>query len=247
MNRFYRTAGVLGGMGPEATVEFLQRLVIETQATRDQDHLPTLVLSDPRIPDRTAHILGGGESPGAYLVERARRLQQMGAGLIVIPCNTAHYYWSEVQQSVEIPVLHIVQETVNEISEAGLMTKSSQIGILATRGTITAGLYRAELDKRGASSLVPEEAAQDRVQQSIQWLKSRQNRGESVAYLQDAINQLRRRGAAAIILGCTEIGLVADELELTIPVFDSLTALARATIRESRVKTEEVQHASGGF
>lgn len=238
MSRYHRLAGVLGGMGPEATAVFLQRLVSETNATRDQDHLPTLVLSDPLIPDRTAHILGRGESPVTYLVERARRLEGMGAELIAIPCNTAHFYWLEIKRSVRIPVLHIVRETVDEICAAGLVTSSNSIGILATRGTIATGLYHTELNRRGMAPMQPGEHIQDQIQQSINWLKSRQRRRDSVLCFQNAIDDFCERGASAVIFGCTEIGLVTDELELKLPAFDSLTALARATIRDARAPAD---------
>ncbi len=127
-------------MGPLAGAVFAQYLVELAPAATDQEHIPVVLINDPNIPDRTAYILGAStRSPLPHLIDHARKLEQLGAELIAIPCNTAHVFWSEVARSVSIPVLNIIDETARRIeSEEG----SRRIGLLATKGTVKAGLYQ---------------------------------------------------------------------------------------------------------
>ena len=115
-----RTVGVMGGMGPEATAAFYGSFVQRTPALVDQAHHPVIIFSDPRVPDRTEFILGQGPSPEPALLSLARKLEAAGADLIAIPCNTAHLFWKEISESVEIPVLNILEETVLETGQPGL-------------------------------------------------------------------------------------------------------------------------------
>ncbi|MGI9498397.1 MAG: aspartate/glutamate racemase family protein, partial [Geminicoccaceae bacterium] len=148
--------GVLGGMGPAATVDFMGKLVRLTSATADQDHIPLVVMSDPRIPDRVAPILDGrGASPAAAMVERAEALERAGAAALAIPCHTAHYWAFEVQAAVSLPLLHIVDAVLADL-ERRQATKGS-IGLLATAATLKAGLYQSKLEKAGYHCLLPDD------------------------------------------------------------------------------------------
>lgn len=221
-------------MGPEATAIFCRILTQLTPAARDQEHLTVYTLNDPTIPDRVSHIFGHGESPLQHLIRLVQQLERWGADFISIPCNTVHYLWKEMQQSVRIPILHIIEETVKEVSQTAFDQRrgnANRIGILATRGTIHLQLYQKSLIQSGLIPLVPSQNTQDRVQQSIVCIKAKQRQEEAVAAIQEAIEELQREGAGAMILGCTELGLFSHRLHSDVPLFDSMTSLARATLR----------------
>ncbi|MCX7932214.1 MAG: amino acid racemase [Rhodovarius sp.] len=233
-----RMLGVLGGMGPLASAEFMRRLTLLTPAERDQDHIPTLLLSDPRVPDRTAARLAGGEDPLPALLRGIRILEQGGAEAIAIPCNTAHGWYEEMQAATRLPILHIVDAAVRDLARQGIGA-GQPIGVLATAGTLAMGLYQQRLSALSHPCLVPEEAEmRELVSPGIALVKA--NRVED-AYppLAEAARRLHGRGAAAVVLGCTEIPLgIAAGPALPFPVVDSIEALARAAIAWARAEEE---------
>lgn len=226
-----RTVGILGGMGPEATAEFYRKLIELTPAANDQEHLPVIMLSDPRVPDRTDYILGSGQPFLPFLRQLACDLERYGADFIAMPCNTAHLFWQELSDAVGIPFLNILEETVDEI-ESTVGSDSVQIGVLATVGTIRSVLYQTALRKRGITALIPPESVQREVHGVIKSVKADVQREDSRKRVEGAVQALCDEGADGVILGCTELGLVGD-LESNVPVFDSLDILVRATVRES--------------
>ncbi|HEX7892213.1 MAG TPA: amino acid racemase [Ramlibacter sp.] len=219
--------GVLGGMGPAAGAWFAYRLALLTGVTSDQEHLPVLLVNDPRIPDRSEAALSGGTSPLPAMQERLRFLESSGCECAVIPCNTAHHWFSELQASVKIPLIHIVPAAIAGLRARGI--GAGPIGLLGTRATVRSDLYRGELAAAGFTVLP---YTQDDVERlcvrPIQAVK--QNRvAEAAAALAEAIHTLKGRGAHAVILGCTELpvafaALAAEDLDL--PVVDSIDALA---------------------
>ncbi len=165
-----KVVGILGGMGPEATADLFSKIVRSTPARRDQDHLRVIVDSLPQIPDRTAAILGQGESPGPVLRAAARRLESWGAEVIVIPCNTAHYYHGDIAAAVSVPVLHIMEQTARAITSAHPEVR--KVGILASTGTLNAGLYRRALEAVGLTELCPPPDVQEDVMAAIYGVKA---------------------------------------------------------------------------
>jgi aspartate racemase len=230
-------------MGPEATAEFFRQLIELTPAEADQDHVPVIIISDPRIPDRTDYILGVGDPFLPDLLRLARTLEKHGADFIVMPCNTAHLFWQDLCDAVDIPVLNIVEETISEILAAG-RGLHRQIGVLATIGTLQTGLYQTGLERRGLRPLVPSESTQRELHQAIKWVKAKADRQMSKERIELAVESLREAGADGVILGCTELSLVAYA-DMGIPLFDSLKILVNATLQEAfnKPKTEAV---SGG-
>jgi aspartate racemase len=224
-----RTVGVLGGMGPEASAVFLQYLIRLTPAARDQDHIPVILAADPSIPDRTAFLLGSGESPLPRLTDLAGVLERAGADLIVVPCNTAHVFWADIARAVAVPVLHIVDETIRRIEpgEPGM-----RVGLLATRGTIASGLYQSALDAVGYHPVLPTEDLQGEAQAIIEGVKGGGDRSGLTKRLHNLIDRFVERGAERLILGCTELGLVLGP-DPGLPVTDSLWALAEATVEQA--------------
>lgn len=228
-----KVVGILGGMGPEATALFFHQLVRLTPAQREQEHLRVIILNDPHIPDRNAHLLERGETPLPALVEGAKKLQDWGAEILAIPCNTAHYFWDDIRQAVFIPVLNIVEETIHALHQVLPAGAGTPIGILGTRATLQLGLYEHALRREGFRPLVPEARLLAGVQQAIRELKGEGSKDRTRERIQGALQHLAQEGARGIILGCTELGLLVHKLEPPVAVFDTLEILARATVREA--------------
>jgi aspartate racemase len=225
-----RVLGVLGGMGPLASAEFMRRLTLLTPAERDVDHIPAVLWSDPRVPDRTAARLGGGEDPLPALIRGLRGLEAAGCGAVAIPCNTAHGWHDAMQAATRLPILHIVDAAAEELARLGV--PGGRIGVMGTAGTLAMRLYQERLAARGYDCLVPTPGEMDRlVSPGIAAVKA--NRVPAAhAPLAEAARLLAGRGARAVVLGCTEIplGLAAGPAP-SFPVCDTIDALARAAIR----------------
>ncbi|MFS0706149.1 aspartate/glutamate racemase family protein [Cellulomonas sp. 179-A 9B4 NHS] len=224
--------GVIGGVGPAATVSFLDLVVRHTDAGRDQDHVDMVVLQHASIPDRTAYILGdSAEDPGPVMAADARRLEALGVDFVVVPCNTAHHFTDEMAAAVTVPVLSIVHETVDEV--AGRPGTSS-VGLLATSGTLASGVYQRAAGERGLTVLEPD-ADDQRVVMSLIYDQVKAGRPADVDALRGVAARLADRGADVVVLGCTELSVVALEHDLLAePLFvDSLDVLARRTVVRS--------------
>lgn len=224
-----QSLGVLGGMGPLASAQFMLRLTLLTDAARDQDHIPAVLWSDPRVPDRTAARIGGGEDPLPALLRGIRGLEAAGCGAIAIPCNTAHGWFDAMQAATPLPILHIVDAAEAELLRAGVTP--GPIGLMGTAGTLAMRLYQERLEPRGWTCLVPDAAEMARlVSPGIAEVKA--NRvAEAYAPLAEAARNLVARGARAVVLGCTEIPLgIAAGPALPFPVCDTIDGLARAAI-----------------
>jgi aspartate racemase len=222
--------GIFGGMGPEATANLYQTIVAMTPADRDQDHIPTLIFSFPQVPDRTTAIRSGDRSIVPYLVEGVRLLERSGATLIAIPCNTAHYYYDDMQKAVRIPIIHMIREAADETLR--LHPGVETVGLLATSGTIASGLYEKEFLARGVRTLVPDEASQSGlVMRSIGLIKANRDREVCRDLLGRAGRDLVARGARVVVLGCTEIPLAFDPATVDVPVVNASRVLAEAAMR----------------
>ncbi|MCC9075167.1 amino acid racemase [Litorilinea aerophila] len=233
-----KVVGILGGMGPAATVDLFQQIVSLTPARRDQDHLPILIHNDPTIPDRTAAILHGGTDPLPQMIEGVHRLERMGAQLIAMPCNTAHYYWGALQAQCQVPILHMIRETAQAIVAhwPGLR----RIGVLATSGTLQCHLYQDALAAVGLTALVPDREAVAAIMDAVYQIKAGILEGEPVHLLRSVGAGLVAAGAEVLILGCTEIPLVLHDGDLPVPLLSSTRVLAQAVIREARASQEAV-------
>ncbi|HWT10008.1 MAG TPA: amino acid racemase [Roseomonas sp.] len=224
-----RMLGVLGGMGPLAGATFMQRLTLLTPADRDQDHIPSILWSDPRVPDRTAARLSGGEDPLPWLLRGIAGLEAAGCGAIAIPCNTAHGWFEGMQAATRLPILHIVHAAADELLR--LRVPPGAVGLLATSGTLAMRLYQDRLAARGYDCLVPTEEEMSRIVMPAIDLVKANRIAESYAPLAEMARRLIERGARAVVLGCTEIPLgIAAGPALPFPVADTIDALARAAI-----------------
>lgn len=227
-----QAVGVIGGVGPMATVYYMQRVIEMTKAGCDQEHINMLVFNDCDIPDRTAFITEKSpDNPLPVMVEDAKRLEAAGCEFVVIPCNTAHYFYDELEQAVEIPVVNIVEETIR-YAKARVQDLSC-VGIMATTGTIVTGTYQKYAERAGLSFAVLDENEQNLLMQIIyDGVKA----GKPVprADFDRVANHLRAKGAQCLILGCTELSVLKRDLPINDPdVLDSIDVLASETVRRS--------------
>lgn len=230
-----RILGVLGGMGPLASAHFMLRLTLLTPATRDQDHIPTVLWSDPRVPDRIAGRAGTGPDPLPWLLHGIDGLRQAGCGAIAIACNTAHAWYDAMAAHTDLPILHIVDAAATDLD--GLRLDGRRVGIMGTVPTLQLRLYQDRLADQGWDCIQPTDGEMQRlVLPAIAQVKI--NRvAEAYAPLVEAANLLAARGAEAVVLGCTEIplGIQAGPANtLRVPVVDTIDSLARAAIRWAR-------------
>lgn len=221
-----KTIGILGGMGPAATVELFRRIVLLTPAQCDQDHIPVVIDNNPQIPDRGPFILEGGPDPRPALCRSARKLERMGASFIVMPCNTAHVFLPYLRKAVRIPFIDMVAETAQRISE-------SLVGLLATETTVRTRLYHDACAPYGIEVLTPFVDDQARVMEIIYAIKGGAFDLVMKRDLRAIAARLRERGAAALIVGCTELSLVICQDDFDGIVYDALDILARAAVREA--------------
>lgn len=228
--------GILGGMGPEATIDLFSKIVRGTKVKRDQDHLRILIDNNPKIPDRTLAIQGKGPSPLPQLIRSAKLLEKAGADFIIIPCVTAHYYYESLKKKVHIPILHIIEETVKFVRQKHKEIK--KIGLLASTGTLHTGLFQKAFSSTGIELILPSSKIQERwVMKAIygnQGIKVIGPSEKSKALMLKAAESLILKGAEAIIAGCTEVPLVLKEGDLSVPVIDPVSILARVAIAKAK-------------
>jgi aspartate racemase len=230
-----KVLGVLGGMGPLASAQFMLRLTLLTPAERDQDHIPAVLWSDPRVPDRTLGKLAGGTDPLPWLMRGIEGLERAGCGAIAIPCNTAHGWFEPMAANAGVPILHIVDAAATELRRIGI-TRGT-IGLMGTEATLAMRLYQDRLGAQGWDMIEPDAAQmQGLVTPAIAAVKA--NRvADAFQPLAEVVNSLAARGASAVVLGCTEIplGILAGPADaLRVPVVDTIDALARAAIAWAR-------------
>jgi aspartate racemase len=228
-----KVLGVLGGMGPLASAQFMLRLTLLTPAARDQDHIPSVLWSDPRVPDRTIGKLSGGADPLPWLLRGIAGLQHAGCGAIAIPCNTAHGWYEEMREAADVPILHIVDAAAAELHRLGI--GMGTVGLMGTEATLAMRLYQDRLGALGWECIVPSPQEMERqVSPAIAMVKA--NRvADAYAPLADIVHRLAARGASCVVLGCTEIPLGIQAWPAPdLPVVDTIDALARAAIAWAR-------------
>jgi len=222
-------------MGPEATLDCFGKIIKNTPATTDAEHLRVIIDSHPGIPDRIAAILGSGESPVAALVAGCRGLQKAGADFIIIPCVTVHFFLAQIQAEAPLPILSIIDAVAEAMGRNFAATRT--VGLLATIATVESGLFQKRLAESNIHTLVPDTVQQLKIVDAIKDIKKARPSRTQSEITNDLIEAARSlidrkpNGADAIIAGCTEIPLALAQEHLPVPYFDSLSILARAAIR----------------
>jgi aspartate racemase len=232
MTSQYMTVGVLGGMGPEATVDFMSKVIAATPAEKDQDHLHLIVDHNPGVPNRQAAILQGGEDPGPALAAMAARLEAAGADFLVIPCNTAHVFEDSILAAVTIPLVSIIDVTIDEVGRRA--PGATSVGVLATDGCLRARVYQDALEARGLTPVLPDAAEVEALMHLVNGIKGGVANKETARHMRTLAEALCARGAQAVIAGCTEIPLVLDQGAVPVPLLSSTDVLAEHTVALAR-------------
>ena len=217
--------GVLGGMGPLATVDFLHKLITATPATCDQDHIPVIVYSDPRIPNRDAAIASECDDPLEPLIQGIRCLERAGVDFVVIPCNTAHAWFDRIHAATGLHILHIGEAVRQYLTEA-----PETLAIMATAGTVKAKIYAPYLTSPTRRVIEPDTDTQALVTASIDSVKAGQL-PQAKVLAERAVIALSRQGADRILLACTELPIALSSSSFLDCCLDATLCLAHATIQ----------------
>ena len=233
--------GILGGMGPLATADLYKKIVLLTEAENDNAHIHTLIDSDTDIPDRTAAILSGGKDPLPELLKARDGLIRAGAGCLIMPCNTAHYYLEALREDCPVPFLSMLDCAAHSCA---VSYPGKTAVILATRGTLATGLYSRALEKEDVPFFEPSEEEKDELMYLIyDVVKASRPLEEGIPLFKKVLSGLRARGADYFLLGCTELPILAMMVPEDGPFVDATTELAKAAVRACgcRIQEREIQ------
>ena len=235
----YKTIGVIGGMGPAATADMLIKITELTDAKSDQEHVHVVIDSNINIPDRTEAILHGGEDPVPQLKASMELLETAGADLVIIACNTAHYFVPELEKSSAVPIISMPEETVRELKDKGI----KKAAMLATDGTVKSGVYQKFLDAEGIETIYPDAEQQALIMSLIYDYIKRGILDASdlpVREVKDICNDLKDRGAEALLLACTELPVAFEAMGLLDEsCVDPTRVLAAAVIKAAGAPVKE--------
>jgi aspartate racemase len=222
--------GIIGGMGPEATNKFIERLTEMTEANKDQDHVRYILYNDPEIPNRIDAYFHGGESPVKAINDGIDFMESNGIETVGIPCNTVHIWFDKFHRKIN--VLNMIDLTVGAVLES----RFRKPGILATTATIESGLYINELKKAGITTVTPER--EDDVMKAVQYVKLG-NIPEGKKVLKSVIKDLENDGVDSLILACTEIPVILNKADTDLPLIDSDRLLAERLIKAAGKKIKK--------
>ncbi|REG85050.1 aspartate/glutamate racemase family protein [Marinomonas pollencensis] len=221
------TIGILGGMGPLATLDFVQKIIHHTHASSDQENIPLQIHCVPQIPDRTAFLMGAGESPLPALAKGLNTLIGTDVGCITIPCNTAHYWHPDLQRISSVPILHIAQTCAQQLTRQHIKS----VALMATDGTLKAGFYSKELAQYGIELTQPSTEIQEKIMNGIYLVKAGSIE-QGASTLEECVKELLLTGVESVILGCTEIPFALDHIHSETKPFtlDATDTLAKACV-----------------
>lgn len=235
-----KTIGILGGMGPEATAYFFNLIIKDTAAARDQDHIPIIIYNLPHVPERTAAILGKGPSPVPLLRDGVRRLARAGADFIVIPCVTAHAFISDIEAASRVPIISLLEGALSFARKR--MPGLKRAGLVASTGTVRSGLFHKAFAAAGIEIITPTDHEQAKVTEAVfgkHGIKAGFTKGRPRTLILDVSRRLIRRGAQAILAGCTEIPLVLRDEDIPVPLIEPMRIAARAAILKAGHKLKK--------
>ena len=231
-----KTLGILGGMGPLATADLFTKIVNMTDASCDNDHIRIYIDNNAQIKDRTGAILHGGESPLPQLIQSAKKLEQMGADCIIMPCNTAHYFLQSLQIQTKVPFLSMIAQAVRVAKKR---YPGQKAGILATTGTLDAGVYKRAFNDEGVDVVLPNEEQRKLLMSIIYDGVKAGKLPTDPTEFNNMLAEMQSRGAGYFILGCTELPVAVQSLGLENNFVDATTELAKAAIEYCGYKVKE--------
>ena len=229
MTEFRKTVGILGGMGPEATIEFMRRLVAAVPASDDAEHMRMLVDNNPKVPSRIkALIEGTGDDPAPVLARMAKNLEAAGADFLAMPCNTAHAYLRQIEAAVAIPVLDMIGLSIRALAERS--PRAGAIGLLASPAVRQTAIFAAPLSSEGFETIAPSPEEEATLLALIKSIKAGGRGPSEQATLHEVAGSLAARGAEALVIACSEFSLLPKPRIEDRVVLDSLDVLVRATL-----------------
>ncbi|WP_084246499.1 aspartate/glutamate racemase family protein [Planomicrobium okeanokoites] len=221
-----KTLGIVGGVGPLATMFIGEMIVRRTKAAKDQDHVNSIITNNTRIPDRTAFIMGRSEdNPVPVMIDDMAKLSSIGAEIIIIPCNTAHTFYDELEMGSPVPVIHMIRETMKRAAQQGAV----KVGVLATTGTVTSKVYQQAANEYGLEPVLPIPEIQEKVM-SIIYDNVKAGKNADKDTWREIVNHMENQGCDRVVLGCTELSIVKKEMDLPDFYLDSLIVLAETAI-----------------
>lgn len=233
-----RIVGILGGMGPSATVDFYAKLIRAADAPRDQDHLRVVIWADPTVPDRHKALLEDGEDPTPWLENGVQHLIECGAEILVVPCNTIHAYMPAVIDRCNIEFISIIDTAIEAAFKAAMPAAGCMVGLLSTDGALKSGLYQTALRRAGMEPMLPSATSQETLMQVIYSVKAGTNGQAEQEAVRTLLDELQSAGASTVIAGCTEVSTLLAQLETDIPIIDPSQAMALETIKRARTIKE---------
>ena len=222
-----KTLGIIGGMGPLATVNLFNKIIINTDAQNDQEHIHMLIDNNTNIPDRTAFLLGKGEDPTEELIKSAIRLEKAGADFLVMPCNTAHYFYENIKEKINIDFLNMIEETVKFIQLN--YPNNKKIGLLSTDGTLKAKIYDLYFNKQNIQVINPRKETQSSIMDIIYGIKGGKKEIQ-IDGIYSAVEEFKAKGVEVFVLGCTELSVVNEICVLEGNFVDALNVVAKRAI-----------------
>lgn len=228
-----KIVGLIGGLGPEATVDLMRRVIRATPARDDGDHIRMLVDNNPKVPSRIKALLEGtGGDPLPVLIDMARRLEAWGADFLAMPCNTAHHYYADIRSSVHVPLLNMIELTVSRVLKdyPGIRTA----GILAATTVLKTGLYSKAFGRRGVQVFYPQPEFQNRLMDIIRIIKTGRYGLPEKALLSEITEMAVADKAQALVLACTELSLIGEDLDSNIRIYDASQVLAEEIVRQAK-------------
>ena len=231
----YKSIGIVGGLGPQATIDMYQEIINNTVAKTDQEHIPVFISSIPHAPSRVKAILNNGETPVPDITKAISDLKRVGAEIIIIACNTAHYFQDEIEEKSNTKILSMVDETLDLISTSYPNIK--KVGLLGTNATIISGIF----DKHNEIEILkPSNTTQENcVDKSIKLIKAGFIDNYTKSLLLEAIFELKNNGAEAIILGCTELPLILKDSDTNIPLINPTKIVAKKAVEIAQLNIKD--------
>lgn len=221
--------GILGGMGPAATVDLFNKIVLHTVAEKDQEHIPMAIENNTNISDRTAAILGGESFPLPEMIKSAKILKYSGAEVLAMPCNTAHYFYDDIIAAVGIPMINMIDVTAKKVAELG----EKKVVVIATSATLELGLYQKSLEKYGIEAIIPKgEDVQLMMDLVYKGVKAEKYDFDTADF-EMMIQKLLAKGANYIVMGCSELPLAFAKFPALVdyPIIDPTLILAEEAIK----------------
>ena len=227
--------GIIGGMGPMATVDLFAKIVSFTDAHKDSEHIHILIDNYPQIPDRTTAIQIGSNLPAKYLIESAERLERQGADFIIIPCNTSHYFLNEVKAAIKIPIINMIEETAKALANDGVKS----VGIMATDGILYTHMYEKYLELYNIKAVIPSNEIQKEIM-SIIYDEVKAGKKAHPERITSWLDNMTESGVDGFILGCTELPIAFSKFT-KYKFYDCTEILAKSAIKYAgyKIKGEE--------